>query len=102
MNLIVVGAKRDPDGGAKAGAVYLLERDEMGVWQPGGKAQASDRAINKEFGEDVAIRHGSVIVGGGEEDAFTSGAAYFYSRASQVFSDGFESGDALAWSSTAP
>ena len=27
----------------------------MGIWQPGGKVLASDAAISKEFGEDVAI-----------------------------------------------
>jgi hypothetical protein len=100
MNLILVGAKRDGDGGPKAGAVYLLERDEFGDWQPGGKVLASDTGINKEFGESVAIRSGTAVIGGAEESAFTPGAAYIYS--SRLFADGFESDDTGAWSGTVP
>jgi len=100
MNLILVGAKRDTDGGPKAGAVYPLERDQLGSWQLGGKVLASDTGINKEFGESVAVRHGTAVIGGSEEDAFTPGAAYIYS--SRLFDDGFESGDTSAWSATAP
>jgi len=99
-NLIVVGSKRDDEVAAKAGAVYLLERNNLDVWQAGGKVLASDAAINKEFGEAVAIQGNTVVVGGGEEDAFTSGAAYVYS--SRLFADGFESGDSAAWSVTLP
>lgn len=100
MNLIIVGAKRDTDGGPKAGAVYLLERDQSGDWQPGGKVLASDTGINKEFGESVAVRRGTAVIGGGEEDAFTPGAAYIYS--SRLFADGFESGDTGGWSAAVP
>lgn len=99
-NLLLVGAKRDDDGGAKAGAIYLLERDQFGDWQPGGKVVASDAAINKEYGEAVAIQGSTVVVGGSEEDAFTPGAAYVYSA--RLFADGFESGDTSAWSATQP
>jgi len=100
LNLIVVGAKQDNDGGDKAGAIYLVERDEFGTWLPGGKVVASDSAINKEYGEAVAVQGGTVIVGGSEEAAFSSGAAYIYS--SFLFGDGFETGDTSAWSSTVP
>lgn len=100
MGLIVIGAKRDDEIAAKAGAVYLLEPDGLGGWMAGGKVLASDAAINKEFGESVAMQGGTVIIGGGEIDANSPGAAYIYS--SRLFADGFESGDTLAWSSSAP
>jgi len=97
-DMAVVGAPGDDEVAAKAGAIYLLERDLLGVWQPGGKFLASDVAINKEYGEAVAIEGGTVIVGGSEEDAVTSGAAYIYS--SRLFADGFESGDTSRLSAT--
>jgi hypothetical protein len=100
LNLILVGARRDPDGGQKAGAVYLLKRDDVGDWQPAGKVLASDTALNKGFGEAVAMRNGFAIVGGSEEAAFTAGAAYLY--AVPLFTDGFESGDTSLWSSAVP
>lgn len=100
MNLLVVGAKRDDEVAALAGAIFLLERDVLGSWQAGGKVLASDAAINKEFGESVAVQDGTVIVGGGEIDANSPGAAYVYS--SRLFADGFQSGDTSAWSSTSP
>ena len=100
MNLLVVGAKRDDQVAAKTGAIFLFERDGLGVWQPGGKVLASDAAINKEFGESVVVREGTVIVGGGEIDAASPGAASFY--VSRIFADGFESGNTGAWSSATP
>ena len=48
----------------------------------------------------MTIEGGTLIIGGGEEDAFTPGAAYVYS--SRLFADGFESGDTSSWSSTSP
>jgi len=87
---MIVGAKRIQDGGpggAKAGAAFFLTRDEFGLWQESGQIKASDAAINKEFGESVATSDGVAIIGGAEEDAFTSGAAYIYTDL--IFKNGF-------------
>jgi hypothetical protein len=45
-------------------------------------------------------RGSTVIIGGSEEDAFISGAAYLYS--SRLFVDDFESGDTTVCSTTSP
>ncbi len=100
QGLLVVGAKRDDDGGQNAGAVYLFARDQSSQWQPDGKVVASDAAINKWFGESISARGSTVIIGGSEEPAFSPGAAYLYS--SRLFADGFESGDTTAWTTTEP
>lgn len=97
---LAVGAPGDDDGGQDAGAVYLYVQDELGVWQSDGKVLASDAAIEKELGKAADARHGSVIVGGPEEDAASAGAAYLYD--SRVFADGFESGGLGSWSSVVP
>ena len=90
-NTILVGAKRQQfmgPGGANAGAVYQLVLDDLGSWQTAGHFIASDAAINKEFGEAVAIRNGVALVGGSEASAFSPGAAYVYT--STIFRNGFD------------
>lgn len=98
--LLVVGAKRDNDGGQNAGAAYLFYRDHIGQWQPDWKITASDAGVGKQFGESMAVGSDSLIIGGSEEPAATPGAAYLYGV--PLFSDGFESGDTTRWSATAP
>ncbi|KAA3641334.1 MAG: hypothetical protein DWP95_06975 [Proteobacteria bacterium] len=88
---MIVGAKRVEDGGpggANAGSVFILTQDEFSLWQESGEIKASDAAINKEFGESVATSDGVAIIGGAEEDAFTSGAAYIYTDL--IFKNGFD------------
>lgn len=98
--VLVVGAKRDDDGGLNAGAIYRFQRDDNDFWQPAGKSLAPDAGVSKQFGESAAIRDGTLIVGGSEEPAFTPGAAYLDGVG--FFCDGFESGDTTSWSATEP
>ncbi|MGJ8663389.1 MAG: FG-GAP repeat protein [Marinicella sp.] len=89
--IMLVGAKRVADGGPSgdnAGATFILTQDEFSIWQAAGEVKASDAAINKEYGEAVAISRGIALIGGAEEDAFTSGAAYIYTEL--LFKNGFE------------
>lgn len=89
--VMLVGAKRVADGGpsgAKAGATFILTQDEFSLWNAAGQVKASDAAVNKEYGEAVAISNGAVVIGGAEEDAFTSGAAYMYIEL--LFKNGFD------------
>lgn len=97
---IAIGSKKDEESAVAGGAVFFLERDELGDWQDGGKITAPDAAAQKQFGESVHLDNGSLIVGGGEGFATLPGAAYLYGTV--LFSDGFELGDFSGWSGFSP
>ena len=111
---IIVGAVEE-DGGqgnpiTNAGASYQFLRDLGGAgnWGEWRILRAPDAQIHDVFGVSVAVHSGTAVVGamfedGGLGDPFVdAGAAYVFSTAFAIFADGFESGDALAWSTQVP
>jgi hypothetical protein len=80
----IVGAFGDDDGGNRAGAAYVFERDAGGLdnWGQVTKLTAADAAPEDQFGFSVAISGDTVIVGARYDDdgGFESGAAYVFER----------------------
>lgn len=75
--LIVVGAKRDDDNGADAGAVYIFDAASGGQIA---KQLAPDGAAGDNFGGSVDIDAGVVVVGahGDDDNGPLSGSAYVF------------------------
>lgn len=61
-----------------AGAAYIFERDDTGVWQQPQRILADDRAKYDNFGSSVAISGDWAIVGASNEGH--GGAVYFFER----------------------
>lgn len=102
-NYIIVGAYAedhnllDSDPLASAGAAYIFERNEDGVWEQVQKIIASDRAADDEFGWSVAIDGTTAIVGAHIDDKDAAGAGYMYHAGSAYIFD--RAGDGT-WSQT--
>ena len=81
---IVVGALQDDDNGTESGSVYLFTKPS-GSWVDATetmKLTAPDGAAGDNFGESVAARGGTVIVGAPGDDRNSDsdiGAAYVFS-----------------------
>jgi len=76
-NIAIVGAPRDDDGGANAGAAYLFDTS---TGQQISKLSASDAEGDDWFGWSVAISGTTAIIGALREDSegSNSGAAYVF------------------------
>ena len=90
---VVVGARRDDDGGDSSGAAYVFERDLGGVdnWGERTKLVASDAEEDDLFGTSVSISGDHAIIGAPGADGGAQGsrgAAYVFER---------NSGGADAW-----
>jgi len=96
----VVGAPFDDDKGESTGAAYVFERSGD-IWSEQAKLVASDGAAENWFGAAVSLAGEKAVIGApfNSDTASFCGAAYVFS-VSYVLVDGFESGDASAWSST--
>ncbi|MEK6674214.1 MAG: FG-GAP repeat protein [Planctomycetota bacterium] len=80
-NYVAVGAPRDDDRGADAGAVYVFER--VGIdWVKRTKITATDGAEFDLFGSSVGISSEWLVVGAPAEDtmAESAGAVYVFRR----------------------
>jgi len=103
----VAGATDDGDNGIASGSVTVFTRND-GVWTEQSKLLPHDGATGDEFGYSVSISGNTGLVGAWLDDDFgsRSGAAYVFERDAlsnvSLFTDGFESGDASAWSETRP
>ncbi len=77
----IVGAHWEDDGGSSAGAAYVFEQDENGVWQQSEKLLADDAEAGDRFGISVSVSGATAIVGAYLEDdgASSAGAAYLFS-----------------------
>lgn len=63
-DMAVVGAQRSPAAGKNyAGAIYVFQKDNQGVWQPKQKEQPAELAASDSFGNSVDIKGNQVIVG---------------------------------------
>jgi len=78
---IVVGAQLDDDNGNNSGSAYIFERNQGGAdnWGQVKKILASDGAADDDFGHEVAISGGTVVVGADGDDA-AAGSAYIFER----------------------
>ncbi len=73
-----------------AGAAYILERDNQGIWHIQQKIVAPVRAAFDYFGASVAIEGDAVVIGAwghcfnelGSDSVFRAGAVYVYERSS--------------------
>ena len=79
----VVGAPEAVGNDVKSGAAYVFIKDS-GEWRQVAKLTASDGADNDEFGRSVAINGNTVVIGarGDDED---KGAAYVFTKSSEVW-----------------
>ena len=77
---LVVGADGEDDLGANAGAAYVFERDELGLWSEVAKLTAPDGAGGDSFGGAVAVHGSRIVVGAPLSDpqGFNSGSAYVF------------------------
>jgi hypothetical protein len=80
-NTAVVGASRDDDRGAEAGAAYIFVRAGA-TWTQQAKLTAADGGSNDNFGAAVAIVGETVLIGATSDDDVRSdaGAAYVFVR----------------------
>lgn len=78
----LVGAYSDNDNGTNAGAAYVYERDEGGVWSEVAKLTASDGFASDRFGWSVSLSGSRALVGSVTDDdgAINAGSAYIYER----------------------
>ena len=78
---LIVGAWGDKDQGDLTGSAYIFRR-EGNTWVEDSKLVASDAAGGDQFGIDVSIFEGSVIVGAYAHDGAgeNSGAAYIFHK----------------------
>lgn len=89
---VVVGAFRNDGGGLQAGSAYLFERREGGVnaWGEVMRLDAEDVAAADNFGRDVAISGGRVLIGSPDDDdqaQADSGSAYLFAEDDLIFVD---------------
>lgn len=103
---LAVGAPRDDDLGADCGAVYLFALDGD-VWTPRGKLMMDAPAAGAAFGQAVALRDGTLVVGAYNDDGPVRdcGAAYVFRLASGVWTQQARllasdpgQGDSFGWS----
>jgi predicted amidohydrolase len=73
---IVVGAYGDDDNGSSSGSAYIFDLDGTQL----AKITASDNAVNDEFGLQVAIGNGRIVVGAKNDgdNGSESGSAYIF------------------------
>ena len=79
-DLLAVGAIGDDEGGNRAGAVYVFQR-EAGQWSFQAKLLASDAAAGATFGDAVTIESGRIVVGASGAtvaEVEHAGAAYVF------------------------
>ncbi len=77
---VVVSAFRDDDMGTDAGAVYVLERQNNGVWSSSQKIVPSDGNMLDWFGWELAFDNGTLVVTSKGDDDLggNSGSVYIF------------------------
>lgn len=78
---ILIGARRDDDGGIDSGSAYVF-RLQGSVWSLEAKLTASDAEEGDGFGRSVALSGNKAIIGALEDQVgmVRSGSAYFFQR----------------------
>ena len=79
-DVALVGAFGDDDLGIQSGAAYLFARTPAQGWVQTDKLTSPDGGAFDEFGSDVALGGGTLVVGAerDSEPAFSTGSAYVY------------------------
>ncbi|MFT5818995.1 MAG: hypothetical protein ACI8ZM_000217 [Crocinitomix sp.] len=84
-NYMVIGAEHEDvllgdgspgDSLSNAGAAYVFEKDDDGVWSEIQKIVNADRNAEDLFGEAVSISENTIFVGAWQQDLDSAGAAY--------------------------
>ena len=80
--VVAIGANKNDDTGSNSGSGYIFEKD-AGSWTETVKLTATDAAAGDEFGKDLALSEGVVVVGARKDDdvASSSGSAYIFEYA---------------------
>ena len=80
--LLAVSSPYDDDNGSNSGSVYVFHRDKGGTDQFGfiKKVVAPDGSASDEFGFDVSISGGRLLVGSRYQGTANQGAAYVFSQ----------------------
>ena len=100
---MVVGAPFNTEGSFDSGAAYWYHEPGAG-WEFVQKLVPSNASFDDEFGSAVSVAEFDFLIGAPDKDVspnFDSGAAYVLDS-SLIFTDGFESGDVSAWTSSSP
>jgi len=102
---LVAGSRGHHEGTDDTGAVYLFNRPGggwSGTLTENAKLLASDAAANDFLGSAVAFDGHTVVAGapGDDDNGPAFGSAYVFDFV--LFADGFEGGDAGAWSASVP
>lgn len=88
-NTIVISAPRETnDSFTVSGAVYVFNRanSTSTVWTQEARLVANDTFTNQLFGNKVDIQDDTIIVGASDQGGTTRGAAYVFTRTSNVWS----------------
>lgn len=102
-DVIVIGAyaedhdATDDNPLSKAGSAYIFERTGSGDFVEVQKIVAADRAAGDEFGFDVAVHGGTIVVGAHADDKDEFGEGYYYHAGSAYI---FDRSDDGVWSQT--
>lgn len=104
--VLVAGSPGEDVAVGDEGAVYVYQRSGS-QWQTLPHLRLVDDAAEEHdaLGTSVAAGDLGVLAGApyaDGNDSFDQGAVLFYRAVAAIFADGFESGDASAWSAVAP
>ncbi len=80
MDIVLVGAPKDDDGGVNSGSAYVYRFDGAS-WMGEPKMTASDAEAGDDFGRSVSVSSGVAVVGaavGDSSSVTNSGCAYIY------------------------
>ncbi len=78
----VVGMPGDDDGGLNAGAAFVFIRDSSGTWSQVARLRPSIPEANALFGNSVALKGNTIVVGAPREGTGSSGhgAVYVFTK----------------------
>ena len=78
----VVGMPGDDDGGLNAGAAFVFTRDSSGTWSQVARLRPSIPEANALFGNSVAVKGNTIVVGAPREGTGSSGhgAVYVFTK----------------------
>ncbi len=103
QNRVYVGARFAAGGAPNTGAAYLFLRGVDGAWSESSTLQASDGQDGDYFGAAIESTANGLLIGARQDDGAcptnpecNSGSVYVFDFS--LLSDGFEPGDACAWS----
>ena len=79
-NIIVVGAFGADAAGTDSGAAYVFEKSASGGWEETAKLLSNNLAASDQFGHEVGIKDGKILVGGMRSDGIkpNTGAVFSF------------------------